>query len=65
MALQTSGPISFADINLELGQSSNTQLDLQSAGTQFSLNISPSNWSDSYLGLGMDEFYGVSDTGGY
>lgn len=59
MALQASGPISFADINTEIGNTSTAQLDLQSAGQTFELDVDASTWSDSVFGLGMNEFYGL------
>ena len=49
MALQTSGPISFADLNNEIGNASNAQLDLQSASDLLQTPGAP---------YGMDELYG-------
>ena len=61
MALPASGnPISFSDINTEQSLPASSPLDLGSAGTAFSLNINPVNWSDATAGLGMDEFHGKS-----
>jgi len=59
MALQSSGAISFADINTELGRGANAQLDIQTAGTSFDLQASNTNWSDNVVGLSMSEFYGL------
>lgn len=64
MALQTSGAISFSDINTELGNSSTATLDIESAGEDFGLDQNAANWSDSSSGLGMDEFYGQDYSGG-
>lgn len=61
MAIPTTptDPISFEDLNDEIGVSPNqTLLDLETAGFSFSLDLDPVNWSDSTAGLGMDEFRG-------
>ena len=50
MTLQNSGPISFGDINDELGNNTTDTLDLRSASASFSLTTPDS----------MDEFYGLS-----
>jgi len=50
MTLQNSGPISFGDINDELGNNTTDTLDLRSASASFSLSTPDS----------MDEFYGLS-----
>ena len=50
MTLQNSGPISFGDINDELGNNTTNTLDLRSASASFSLSTPDS----------MDEFYGLS-----
>ena len=46
MALQSSGQISFSDLNVEIGNASNAQLDLESAsitlqssGAPYGLNL--------------------------
>lgn len=52
MPLPSSGPISFADLNEELGNASNSQLDMDSAAIAFNLTKPH----------GMDEFYGLSTT---
>jgi hypothetical protein len=58
-------PISFEDLNLELGVPAGTPLDLESAGESFGFNLDSTNWSDDEPGLGMDEFYsGVGGTSG-
>ena len=59
MALQSSGAISIADINTEIGGSSTSQMSFQTAGETFELDVNATNWSDSNVGLGMDEFYGL------
>jgi hypothetical protein len=59
MALQASGAISFADINTEMNNTSTAQLDLQTAGEGFQLDVNATNWSDSTVGLSMSEFYGL------
>ena len=59
MALQSSGAISFANINTEMNNTSTAQLDLQTAGEGFALDINSTNWSDSTAGLSMSEFYGL------
>ena len=53
MPLPSSGSISFEDINIELGNESNAQLDMDSAATEFDLTQPHS----------MDEFYGLSADG--
>ena len=50
MPLPSSGPISFNDLNLELGNPSETKLDMDSVAIEFSLTRPH----------GMDEFYGLS-----
>lgn len=52
MPLPSSGPISFADLNEELGNASTSQLDMDSAAIEFNLTKPH----------GMDEFYGLSIT---
>lgn len=52
-------PISFDQINDDLGVSPNqTTLDLETAGIAFGLDLDTDNWSDSTIGLSMDEFRG-------
>lgn len=51
MPLPTSGQISFADLNSELGNTSTSQLDLDTAAIEFSIPTKPH---------GMDEFYGLT-----
>lgn len=51
MPLPTSGQISFADLNSELGNASTSQLDLDTAAIEFSIPTKPH---------GMDEFYGLT-----
>lgn len=51
MALPSSGPISFADFNTELGNTTGSQIDLEAAAIAFNINTRPH---------GMDEFYGLS-----
>ena len=68
MALQTSGPISFADINEELGNSSTDTLELNSSDIR-NLNAN-STYADALHGVGintasgtiisMSELYGAS-----
>lgn len=56
MALQTSGPISFADINEEIQNTPTTELDIAYAAGLWGLSAPHS----------ISEFYGLSDpTGGY
>ena len=59
MALQSSGAISFADINTEMNNTSTTQLDAQTAGEGFQLDVNATNWSDNTAGLSLSEFYGL------
>jgi hypothetical protein len=59
MALQSTGAISFADINTEMNNSMTTQLDAQTAGEGFQLDVNATNWSDSTAGLSLSEFYGL------
>lgn len=59
MALPASGPISFADFNTELSRTAGSQIDMQSTGQIFELDIDQTTWSDTTFGLGMDEFYGL------
>ena len=49
MALQSSGPISFSDLNTAIGNASNAELDLQSASIALQKPTAP---------YGMDELYG-------
>ena len=51
MALPSSGAISFSDLNIAIGNPSNTQLDLQSASNALQASGAP---------YGMDELYGQS-----
>lgn len=51
MALQSSGAISFSDLNVAIGNPSNTELDLQSASNALQASGAP---------YGMDELYGKS-----
>jgi hypothetical protein len=51
MALPSSGAISFANFNTELGNTAGSQIDLEAAAVAFSINTRPH---------GMDEFYGLS-----
>lgn len=50
MALQSSGSISFRDLNQELGNSLSSQLDMRTAASEFGLGTPDS----------MGEFYGLS-----
>ena len=59
MALPASGPISFADFNTELGRTAGSQVDMNTTGLTFELDVSLTNWSDSNVGLSMNEFYGL------
>lgn len=59
MALQSSGAISFADINTEMNNTSTATLDANTAGEGFALDVNAINWSDSTAGLSMSEFYGL------
>ena len=59
MALPASGPISFADFNTELGRTAGSQVDMQTTGQTFELDIDQTTWSDTTFGLGMNEFYGL------
>jgi len=65
MALQSSGAISFADLNTELGNSATDPINLQSAAADFGIDINATNWSDNVAGIGMDEFYGLDNTVNY
>tara|TARA_R110001606_G_scaffold103620_2_gene226626 strand:+ start:854 stop:1090 length:237 start_codon:yes stop_codon:yes gene_type:complete len=65
MALQSSGAISFADINTEIGNTSTATLHLQGAGQSFGLDDDATNWSDSVVGLSMNEFYGLDIDSNY
>lgn len=51
MALQSSGAISFSNLNVAIGNPSNTELDLQSASNALQASGAP---------YGMDELYGKS-----
>ena len=51
MPLPSTGPISFADLNIEIGNASNAQLDLQSASIALQKPGAP---------YGMDELYSQS-----
>ena len=59
MALQSTGAISFADINTEMNNTSTAQLDAQTAGEGFQLDVNAINWSDNTAGLSLSEFYGL------
>ena len=52
MALQSSGPISFRDLNIELGNSPTSQLDIRTAANEFGLSTPDA----------MNEFYGLAVT---
>lgn len=63
MPLPTAGnPISFDDLNTEMPSqpSPTSTLDIDDAGIAFGLNVDPAKWSDTIVGLGMDEFQGLS-----
>lgn len=61
MAIPASGPISFADLNDEIGNPTTSPLDLIQAGLDFGFSPgSPTlggNWTDGAAGLSMSEFY--------
>ena len=57
MALQSSGPISVGDINDEIGESTDSTLDLQTAAQKF-----PDILDDD--AVSMDEFYGLTFSAG-
>ena len=57
MALQSSGPISVGDINDEIGESTDSTLDLQTAAQKF-----PDILDDDVVS--MDEFYGLTFSAG-
>jgi|SaaInlStandDraft_1057018.scaffolds.fasta_scaffold05271_2 hypothetical protein len=59
MAIQSSGAISFADLNTEIGNTSTTTISLGGAATSFGIDTDETNWSDSVAGIGIDEFYGL------
>ena len=65
MALQSSGPITFEDINDELGEGSTNQLDLETAASNFS-GIRDTETTPGYgaLAVEMREFYGKSYSAG-
>ena len=65
MAIQSSGPITFEDINDELGEGSTNQLDLETAASNFS-GIRDTETTDGYgaLAVEMREFYGKSYSAG-
>ena len=65
MALQSSGPITFEDINDELGEGSTNQLDLETAASNFS-GIRDTETTEGYsaLAIEMREFYGKSFSAG-
>ena len=65
MAIKSSGPISFEEINDELGNSSTAQLDLETAASNFS-GIRDTETTDGYgaLAIEMREFYGKSYSAG-
>jgi hypothetical protein len=61
MAIPASGPISFGDLNDEIGNPTTSPLDLIQAGLDFGFTPgSPTlggNWTDGAAGLSMSEFY--------
>jgi len=57
MALQSSGPISIGDINDEIGESTDSTLDFQTAAQKF-----PDILDDD--AVSMDEFYGLTFSAG-
>ena len=65
MTIKSSGPISFEEINDELGNSSTAQLDLETAASNFS-GIRDTETTDGYgaLAIEMREFYGKSYSAG-
>jgi hypothetical protein len=65
MALQGSGPITFEDINDELGEGSTNQLDLETAASNFS-GIRDTETTEGYgaLAIEMREFYNKSFSAG-
>jgi hypothetical protein len=65
MALQGSGPITFEDINDELGEGSTNQLDLETAASNFS-GIRDTETTSGYgaLAIEMREFYNKSFSAG-
>lgn len=65
MALQSSGAISFADLNTELGNGATDPINLLSAAADFGIDTDETNWSDNVAGIGMDEFYGLDTSVNY
>lgn len=65
MALPAAGPITFEDINDELGEGSTNQLDLETAASNFS-GIRDTETTEGYsaLAIEMREFYGKSYSAG-
>ena len=67
MAIPSSGPISFEDLNDEIGNGTQDTLDLIQAGLDF--GFSPGapglggNWTDANAGLSVSEFYGQTAGG--
>ena len=65
MAIKSAGPLSFEEINDELGNSSTAELDLETAASNFS-GIRDTETTDGYgaLAIEMREFYGKSYSAG-
>ena len=65
MTIKSSGPISFEEINDELGNSSTAELDLETAASNFS-GIRDTETTEGYgaLAIEMREFYGKSYSAG-
>ena len=64
MALPSSGPISFANINTELGRSSTAQLGINEAeaGSYGAINTNSTSRPNGTTPNGMDEWYGYDHT---
>lgn len=62
MPLPASGEISMSMINLEIGNTSITQLDFEQIALEY--NLEGPNYSDGTLGLSLGELYGLNPAAG-